>query len=148
MIGQLWSRDHNTILLLVNISRYKQATVGRCNVEKPSFYQLTEKAKWNAWNDLGDKSREGLYVNVILKSFLYQMHLKSRNEADLRIDIEGYCFRTDAQLEYIQRLTELEPDFSQTEVGGAQNATQIFMFLKNILNENIVRLPSPVTGAG
>ena len=50
--------------LLYFYARYKQATVGRCNVQKPSFYQLTEKAKWNAWNDLGDKSREGLYVNL------------------------------------------------------------------------------------
>jgi len=66
--------------LLYFYARYKQATVGPCNVEKPSFYQLTEKAKWNAWNDLGNKSR------------------------------------TDAQLEYIQRLTELEPEFSQSEI--------------------------------
>ena len=119
MIGQFCSRDLNTSLSLVNISRYKQVTVGRCNVEKPSFYQLTEKAKWNAWNDLGDKSREGLHVNVILKSSLYQMQPKSQNEADIRIDIEGLCFRTDAQFEYIQRLTELESDFSQTEVGNS-----------------------------
>ena len=47
------------------------------------------------------------------------MQPKSQNEADIRIDIEGLCFRTDAQLEYIQRLTELEPDFSQTEVGNS-----------------------------
>ena len=44
--------------------------MGRCNVEKPSFYQLTEKAKWNAWNDLGNKSREGLYVKVFMKMSL------------------------------------------------------------------------------
>ena len=30
--------------------------------------------------------------------------------------MEGLYFRTDAQLEYIQRLTELEPEFSQSEV--------------------------------
>ena len=55
------------------------------------------------------------------------MQPKSQNEADIRIDIEGLCFRTDAQLEYIQRLTELEPDFSQTEVGFALKETQILM---------------------
>ena len=43
--------------LLYFYARYKQVTVGRCNAPKPSFYQLKEKSKWNAWNDLGDKSR-------------------------------------------------------------------------------------------
>ena len=43
--------------LLYFYARFKQVTVGQCNVPKPSFYQLKEKSKWNAWNDLGDKSR-------------------------------------------------------------------------------------------
>ena len=43
--------------LLYFYARFKQVTLGRCNVPKPSFYQLKEKSKWNAWNDLGDKSR-------------------------------------------------------------------------------------------
>ena len=49
--------------LLFFYARYKQATVGVCNVEKPSFYQLKEKSKWNAWTDLGSKSRIDLYQN-------------------------------------------------------------------------------------
>jgi len=44
--------------LLYFYSRYKQATEGPCNVPKPSFYQLTEKSKWQAWTDLGELDKE------------------------------------------------------------------------------------------
>ena len=69
--------------LLYFYGRYKQVTVGPCNAPKPSFYQLTEKSKWNAWQELGQKSR------------------------------------TESQLEYIQRLTELCPEWRGQEVGEA-----------------------------
>ena len=74
------------------------------------------------------------------------MQPKSQNEADIRIDIEGLCFRTDAQFEYIQRLTELEPDFSQTEVGNSNCNTDFHVTVD--WDENIDRLPSPGTEAG
>jgi len=66
--------------LLFFYGRYKQATVGPCDAPKPSFYQITEKSKWNAWNELGNKSR------------------------------------VEAQLEYIQKLSELEPEWLQTKI--------------------------------
>jgi len=49
LAGSLGNAD-----LLYFYARYKQATEGPCNVPKPSFYQLTEKSKWQAWTDLGD----------------------------------------------------------------------------------------------
>jgi len=42
--------------LLYFYARYKVVTVGQCNVDKPAFYQLTEKSKWQAWTDLADMS--------------------------------------------------------------------------------------------
>jgi len=35
---------------------FKQATIGKCNTSKPSFFAMTASAKWNAWNGLGDMS--------------------------------------------------------------------------------------------
>ena len=69
--------------LLFFYGRYKQVTEGPCNVPKPSFYQLKEKSKWAAWQEVGERSR------------------------------------TDCQLEYIQRLTELAPGWKGEEVGEA-----------------------------
>ncbi|CAG7835150.1 unnamed protein product [Allacma fusca] len=37
---------------------FKQATEGKCTTEKPAFYNVIGRAKWNAWNDLGDMSAE------------------------------------------------------------------------------------------
>lgn len=40
--------DNDTLLKLYGY--YKQATKGDCNTECPSFWQVKEKAKWEAWN--------------------------------------------------------------------------------------------------
>lgn len=37
---------------------YKQATVGKCNTAKPGLFALQAKAKWNAWNELQDMTKE------------------------------------------------------------------------------------------
>lgn len=39
--------DNDTLLKLYGY--YKQATVGDCNIECPGFWQIKEKAKWEAW---------------------------------------------------------------------------------------------------
>lgn len=39
-------------------SLYKQATVGDNNTDKPAFYQLEAKAKWNAWDGQKGKKKE------------------------------------------------------------------------------------------
>ncbi|KAL5467667.1 hypothetical protein EMCRGX_G031930 [Ephydatia muelleri] len=37
---------------------YKQATVGACNTEKPGTFDFVGRAKWSAWNSLGNLSKE------------------------------------------------------------------------------------------
>jgi len=53
LAGKLGNND-----LLYFYARFKQAKEGACNSPKPSFYQLTEKSKWQAWKDLGTLSKE------------------------------------------------------------------------------------------
>lgn len=51
---------------------YKQATVGKCNTSKPSMFNLQAKAKWNAWNSLGDMTKAKameMYVNKMKTKF-------------------------------------------------------------------------------
>lgn len=40
--------DDDTLLKLYGY--YKQANKGDCDIECPSFWQVKEKAKWEAWN--------------------------------------------------------------------------------------------------
>ena len=50
--------------------RFKQAKEGECTVAKPSFYQLTEKSKWNAWKELAGMGRAeamNQYVEKVVK---------------------------------------------------------------------------------
>ncbi|XP_046570063.1 acyl-CoA-binding domain-containing protein 5-like [Haliotis rubra] len=44
---------------------YKQATEGPCTDVKPSFWDLVKKAKWEAWNKLGDMPREEAMLNYV-----------------------------------------------------------------------------------
>jgi diazepam-binding inhibitor (GABA receptor modulating acyl-CoA-binding protein) len=36
-------------ILLKLYGYYKQSTIGDCNTECPSFWQIKEKSKWEAW---------------------------------------------------------------------------------------------------
>ncbi|XP_033127288.1 acyl-CoA-binding domain-containing protein 5-like isoform X2 [Anneissia japonica] len=41
---------------------YKQATMGRCCVKKPSIFYPVERSKWEAWSSFGDLSKEEAMV--------------------------------------------------------------------------------------
>ena len=43
------SFDNDTLLKLYGY--FKQSTVGDCDTTCPSFFQVKEKAKWEAWNN-------------------------------------------------------------------------------------------------
>lgn len=43
-------------LLIELYALYKQATVGPCNIQKPSLFDFAARAKWTSWSKLGDMS--------------------------------------------------------------------------------------------
>ena len=60
-------------MMLMFYAFYKQATVGSCNLPKPAFWDVINKAKWNAWSKLGDMTKEDAmrrYVEEIKKVFI------------------------------------------------------------------------------
>ena len=44
--------------LLTLYKYYKQATIGDCNVDRPSLFNLEGKSKWDAWNSVKGLSQE------------------------------------------------------------------------------------------
>lgn len=48
----------NTVQLLQLYGHYKQATVGKCTTSKPRWYEMESKQKWDAWNKLGNMSKD------------------------------------------------------------------------------------------
>ena len=61
----------NSKLKLSNTQRlhfyalFKQATVGPCNKPQPSILDFTERAKWSAWHDLANMSKDVAVVEYI-----------------------------------------------------------------------------------
>lgn len=58
--------DSNTLLIFYGL--YKQSTVGPCNTSKPGIFNMQGRAKWNAWNDLGQMTKTDAmtaYVNKL-----------------------------------------------------------------------------------
>ncbi|XP_052901796.1 acyl-CoA-binding domain-containing protein 5 [Anopheles moucheti] len=45
-------------MLLRFYSYFKQATKGKCCERKPAFWDVVNRAKWDAWNRLGDMEKE------------------------------------------------------------------------------------------
>ena len=52
---------------VIQCFRFKQAKEGECTVAKPSFYQLTEKSKWNAWKELEGMGRAEAMTQYVEK---------------------------------------------------------------------------------
>ena len=50
---------------------YKQVNFGNCNTDKPGYFSgMTERYKWDAWNNVKGKSKEDAmreYVNIVMK---------------------------------------------------------------------------------
>lgn len=60
--------DNDTLLKLYGY--YKQGTIGDCNIECPGFWNIKEKAKWEAWDQhRGMKKTHGMkkYIKLVDK---------------------------------------------------------------------------------
>ncbi|XP_041824198.1 acyl-CoA-binding domain-containing protein 5A [Melanotaenia boesemani] len=74
-------------MMLKFYSYYKQATIGTCNIPRPGFWDAVGKAKWDAWNSLGDMPKEeamAAYVNE-MKLILEGMPMTDEVEELLRV---------------------------------------------------------------
>ena len=67
---------------------YKQATQGKCNDPKPSFWDVVGKAKWEAWNKCGNMSERDAMT-------LYIEELKQVTTANsiLNFNLKGFIAR-------------------------------------------------------
>lgn len=62
---QSLAADLNPTDLLKFYALYKQATVGPCNISKPSWYQMQARQKWEAWKSLNDMTTDNAMHNYI-----------------------------------------------------------------------------------
>lgn len=60
--------DNETLLKCYSL--YKQSLEGPCNTPKPSWYDMRGKAKWEAWNSLGNMDKndaKNKYIELVLE---------------------------------------------------------------------------------
>jgi len=82
---------------------YKQANFGPCNHSKPAFWDVVGRAKWDAWNALGNMPKDEAmenYVNEIKKLFqkLTNMEEFKEAQADFSHVIIPFCESNDIEL--------------------------------------------------
>jgi diazepam-binding inhibitor (GABA receptor modulator, acyl-CoA-binding protein) len=47
---------------------YKQSTIGDINVPQPGIFNMTDRAKWNAWHEFSGLTRSSaqkMYINTV-----------------------------------------------------------------------------------
>ncbi|KAK3128247.1 hypothetical protein QOZ80_6BG0458900 [Eleusine coracana subsp. coracana] len=52
---------------LILYGLYKQATVGDVNTGRPGFFNMKDRAKWDAWKAVEGKSKEEAMTDYITK---------------------------------------------------------------------------------
>ncbi|KAK3086784.1 hypothetical protein FSP39_023346 [Pinctada imbricata] len=63
-LGTLKEDPGNEIKLKI-YALFKQATIGKCNAPKPGMMDFVGKYKWEAWNELGDMSKDEAQLQYI-----------------------------------------------------------------------------------
>uniref|UniRef100_A0A6M2DRH2 Acyl-CoA-binding domain-containing protein 6 n=1 Tax=Xenopsylla cheopis TaxID=163159 RepID=A0A6M2DRH2_XENCH len=60
------AHNMDSSVLLQLYALYKQATVGCCNIPKPSWFRTQDKMKWEAWSSLKDMPKE-----IAMEKYIY-----------------------------------------------------------------------------
>ncbi|XP_075068100.1 acyl-CoA-binding domain-containing protein 5 isoform X2 [Mixophyes fleayi] len=74
-------------MMLKFYSFYKQATLGPCNIARPAFWDPVGRYKWDAWNSLGDMSKEDAMIAYVdeMKKILETMPVTEKVEELLQV---------------------------------------------------------------
>lgn len=124
--------------LLEFYSYYKQATQGKCNTVRPSWFNVTAKQKWDAWNALGDLSQEeAMRKYIILLSQLFP----NWNEESTEVSLTSGWVAVSSMAKEEPNLKDSEKDISDWVREG--NKEKVKLLAKN---HNINDLDS--TGLG
>ncbi|XP_054870025.1 acyl-CoA-binding domain-containing protein 5-like isoform X2 [Amphiprion ocellaris] len=96
-------------MMLMFYSYYKQATMGPCNIPRPSgFWDTRGKAKWDAWSSLGNMTKEDAMKNYV---------------EDIQLILETIPISEEVS-DLVQRLgnfyTEVEEEGEEAEENGIQ----------------------------
>ncbi|XP_059390681.1 acyl-CoA-binding domain-containing protein 5A-like [Carassius carassius] len=111
-------------MMLKFYSYYKQATQGPCNIPRPGFWDPVGKAKWDAWNSLGEMPKEDAMAAYVedLKLILESMPVTDEVEELLRVIGPFYELVDDKRK--ITQVSELSTGFGSMLTSPPKSVTK------------------------
>lgn len=111
-------------MMLKFYSYYKQATQGPCNIPRPGFWDPVGKAKWDAWNSLGEMSKEEAMAAYVedLKLILESMPLT--NEVEELLQLIGPFYELIDEKRKITQVSDLSAGFGSMLTSPPKSVTK------------------------
>uniref|UniRef100_A0A8C6WP50 Acyl-CoA-binding domain-containing protein 5 n=1 Tax=Neogobius melanostomus TaxID=47308 RepID=A0A8C6WP50_9GOBI len=107
---------------------YKQATVGPCNIPRPGFWDAVGKAKWDAWNSLGDMSKEKAMASYVDEMKLILEGMPVTGEVEELLQVLGPFYELVEEKKKITQISDLSAGF-----GTMMNSLQTKSVAKDVV---------------
>ncbi|KAK2859676.1 hypothetical protein Q5P01_004296 [Channa striata] len=98
-------------MMLKFYSYYKQATVGPCNIPRPRFWDAVGKAKWDAWDSLGDMPKEAAMAAYVDQMKLILEGMPMTDEVEELLRVIGPFYELVDEKKKITQISDLSTGF-------------------------------------
>ncbi|XP_067343010.1 acyl-CoA-binding domain-containing protein 5A isoform X1 [Channa argus] len=98
-------------MMLKFYSYYKQATVGPCNIPRPRFWDAVGKAKWDAWDSLGDMPKEAAMAAYVDQMKLILEGMPMTDEVEELLHVIGPFYELVEDKKKITQISDLSTGF-------------------------------------
>ncbi|XP_071397892.1 acyl-CoA-binding domain-containing protein 5A [Centroberyx affinis] len=98
-------------MMLKFYSYYKQATLGPCNVPRPGFWDAVGKAKWDAWNSLGEMPKEEAMTAYVDEMKLILEGMPITDEVEELLRVLGPFYELVDEKKKISQISDLSAGF-------------------------------------
>ncbi|KAM4718911.1 acyl-CoA-binding domain-containing protein 5A isoform 2-T3 [Anableps anableps] len=98
-------------MMLKFYSYYKQATIGPCNIPRPGFWDVVGKAKWDAWNSLGEMPEEEAMAAYVDQMKLILEGMPMTDEVEELLRILGPFYELIDEKKKITQISDLSTGF-------------------------------------
>lgn len=115
-------------MMLKFYSYYKQATMGQCNIPRPGFWDAVGKAKWDAWNSLGDMTKEKAMAAYVDEMKLILEGMPMTDEVEELLRVLGPFYELVDEKKKITQITDIS-----SGLGTLMNSVQTKIVAKDIV---------------
>ncbi|XP_016431486.1 acyl-CoA-binding domain-containing protein 5A-like isoform X5 [Sinocyclocheilus rhinocerous] len=111
-------------MMLKFYSYYKQATQGPCKIPRPGFWDPVGKAKWDAWNSLGEMPKEEAMAAYVEDLKLILESMPVTNEVEELLRVIGPFYELVDEKKKITQVSELSTGFGSMLMSPPKSVTK------------------------